>query len=155
VNKAISGEIVKNYYVISGLITMLRKIVNESTSLINSLRDESSVSTLNEIIAVLGNRAMLSKLMNEQQLILAKSFVDDINLRLHANDESNSENSLDAFSELTNKSDVILLDDIIVRKNLRNAIFSLASLANIKDITQSSCVPLGALNVIKPLAFTL
>jgi hypothetical protein len=124
VNKAISGEIVKNYYVISGLITMLRKIVNESTSLINSLRDETSVNTLNEIIAVLGNRTMLSKLMNEQQLILAKSLVDDINLRLHANDESNSENSLDAFSELTNKSDVILLDDIIVRKNLRNAIFS-------------------------------
>lgn len=114
--------IAKLIFTIVGSMTEL----NDSISSISkSMSFESKVKPINDILAVLGNRKLLSMILNPQQIFLIKSIVDDINTRFSSTTSFEKESSnVDFETRGPGRDDIALLDDSLISSKLKSALFS-------------------------------
>jgi hypothetical protein len=107
------------------ILHSLKQVRDASENTINLLQSKQSIATLNEILTVLGDKTLLSLLINEQQIYIAKSAIDDIGKKLSSANESSllEHAELNEFNDGA-RDDLSLLDDSLITKESRKALFS-------------------------------
>lgn len=142
------------------LLSSMQRIKDSSKNTINELRSPNSVKNLNEILQILGDRDTLHMIMNDQQIHLIESTVEDITDKLTApaytTGTAGSENSTSSEEDVqlslgNNKDDITILDDSLISDKLRNAMFSY--LAQDK-FTSSEAANTRLLTIGIPLGFS-
>lgn len=108
---------------ITGITAMIRRVIDSSLQIVNRFRNADTIRVLNEVIATLGSRKYLGHLMNEQQLILAKSNIDEIRLKLFSKVRPADAQIATARARAAS-DDLSILDDTTITGNLRNAFYS-------------------------------
>lgn len=110
------------------LLGSMLQLKDSIDGIIKSMSQESKIKPINDILAVLGNRRLLSMILNPQQIFLIKSLVDDINDKL-SSDASLPKQSENVDFELRGpgRDDVSLLDDSLIQLKLKKALYAFFS----------------------------
>jgi hypothetical protein len=115
------------------LLSSMQVIRDSSKNTVNQLRDPDHVKRLNEILAIVGDRDTLQLVMNDQQIHLIETTVEDVAGKLSnvafTTGRASTGGSISSEEDVqlslgNNQDDVKILDDSLVGTELKNVLFS-------------------------------
>lgn len=115
-------SIAKLVFAILGSVTQVKDSID---SIIRSMKMETKIKSINDILAILGNRKLLQMILNPQQIFLIKSIVDDINKKISTDFSfTKAAGSVDFELRGPGRDDIALLDDSLVTQNVKQSLLS-------------------------------
>ena len=110
--------LIKSIYLIIGY---LDSYINQIKNTLDTINKKENIQYLNNIQNIVGSREHVSLLMNDQQIFILKSMIDDIVSKYDANKKG--EISSANFELNNSKNDLVLLDDMIQSKEIKSLFF--------------------------------
>lgn len=131
VNAKLDAEVnslVKMSFMVISSLTNMKDILDSTLKVMAS---PSSTSQLNTILGIIGDKRLFSLAMTQQQILLIKAMLDDINDKIAADKAlAKGAGNIDFELRGAGRDDIALLDDAVVPIALKNVL--LALLANEK-----------------------
>jgi len=105
------------------LLNYYRLITASSDNIIRNLQKDKSTQVLNDLLTIIEDRKMLSMIMNEQQIYMLRSALDDILYKFYDPGVTNQANIV-AEQRGDGRDDVTIIDDSLINEKSRSALYA-------------------------------